>query len=312
VSESSGNGTLLRIARRRFRSFSEAASEVLEALSDALPGTLVLGRLDPDERVHRVMELRGAAFDGLERDSALPLAGDDLDPEFLRSVGAQAWLSAPLEMSDGSIAGVLCALDRREAEYEGVHEAQLQVGARLLAYEWESVELRSELRRLRLSVSAGPTTDPETGLSNREGFLELLDHEWRLVERGTVESVLIVCRVGDEDGGEPSSRVRLEVKQTAEVLAGSVRTTDRVGRIDDSTLAAILIGCPLDDAPAFVARFVGGLERVTEGGSSIDVSCGVQPLADAASSEEALGLAQAASAAPGLARQDLAPQPAVE
>jgi GGDEF domain-containing protein len=311
VSESTETRTLLRLARRRFHNFSEATSEVLDALAEALPGAIALGRLDSDERVHRLMEARGGSFAGLERGSALPLAGDQLDTEFLRTLGVQAWVSAPLDMSDGSIAGVLCALDRRADVYQPEHEALLRVAARLLGHEWESVELRSELRRLRLRDSAGPTTDMDTGLPNREGFLQLLDHEWALVERGTVESVLVACRVGSGGVGT-HSRARLALKQAAEALTGSVRATDRVGRVDEATLAAILIGCPLEDAPAFVARFIGGLERVTSGGSPIDVSCGVQPLAAAGSAEEALGLAEAAAAAPGRARQDLVPQPAIE
>lgn len=184
VMEPSETSTLLRLSRRRFRNFSEAASEVLEALAEVLPGVVALGRLDQDERVHHVMEVRGDGVGGLERGATMPLAGDGLDGDFLRSLGAQAWVSIPLEMSDGSIAGVLCAVDAAADVYRIEHEAQLGVAARLLGHEWESVELRSELRRLRSRVNVGPTTDADTGLANREGFLDLVDHEWRLVERG--------------------------------------------------------------------------------------------------------------------------------
>ena len=308
--EGSQTDTLLRLSRRRFRNFSEAASEVLEALTQALPGVVALGRLDPDERAHQVIEVRGEGVSGLERGASLPLAGDELDAGFLQSLGARAWLDIPLEMSDGSIAGTLCTVHPQPDVYRLEHEGLLGVAARLLGQEWESVELRSELRRLRTQVSAGPTTDAETGLANREGFLDLLGHEWRLAERGTVDSVLIACRVnGGENGNEGiDARGRLALKVAADVLQGSARVTDRVGRIAESTIGAVLVGCPLEDAPAFVARFLSALDRVTEGQHPIEVSCGVQPLGGASSPEEALGLAEAAAADPGRSRRDLAPQ----
>jgi GGDEF domain-containing protein len=184
----------------------------------------------------------------------------------------------------------------------------------LLGHEWESVELRSELRRLRSQVSAGPSTDPDTGLPNRERFLELLDHEWSLAERGTIQSVLVVCRVGGgrrEDGdGAADAKSRLALKVIAEALEGSTRGTDRVGRIAETTVCAILVGCELQDAPAFVARFLGALGRVSEGRQpEIEVSCGVHPLAGTVSPGEVLELAEAAACESGQSPvADLAPQ----
>jgi GGDEF domain-containing protein len=305
---------LIRLSRRRFRSFSEAASEVLDALDETLPGVVALGRLDPDERVHQLIEVRSEAL-ALRRGAALPLAGDGLDAGFLEALGVGSWIEMPLEMSDGSITGVLCAVADDVDVYGPAEEGVLGVAARLLAHEWESVELRSELRRLRARANAGPETDSETGLPNREGFLDVVEREWQLVQRGTVESVLVACRVvGSHEGngaGESDAQRKLALKVAAEVLQGSIRVTDRVGRLADATLAAILVGCPLDDAPAFVARFVGALERVTEGRQSIEVSCGVQALADSSSPREALALAETA-AEPGRGRRDIGSEGALE
>jgi GGDEF domain-containing protein len=299
--------TLVRLVQRRPRSFSEAADSVLDALAEAIPGVIALGRLELDEQVHRVIETRGDGLSRLSRGVGLPAAGGGdtgLDAEFLRSLGAQAWLGAPLETSDGRIVGVLCALDPRDAVYGPPHAAQLGVAARLLGHEWESVELRSEVRRLRRRIDAGPGTDPDTGLPSRETFLELLDREWRLAERGTVQSVLVVCRIGGDaaagngDGGTAGSGAggRLALKVTAEVLGGSARATDRVGRVGETAVAAILVGCRLRDTPAFVARFLEALGRVSEGRRpGIEVACGVQPLNGTSSPEEALGLAEAAA-----------------
>jgi PleD family two-component response regulator len=312
--ESNETRTLARFSQRRFRSFSEAADEVLEALAEALPGVVALGQLDPDERVHRVIEARGEGVGGLGGGATLPLAGNDIDADFLRSLGAQDWLSMPLEMSDGRIVGVLCAVDAGAGAYRPEHAAQLGVAARLLSHEWESVELRSELRRLRGRVNAGPSTDADTGLPDREGFFELLTREWRLTERGTVRSVLVVCRVGEGAGesgnGTLSAKDRLALKLAAETLAATARATDCVGRIAEMAVGAILVGCDPQDTPAFVARFLGAFERVTMGGGpEIEVSCGVQPLADASSPTEALDLAEIAADESGRSRTpDLSPQ----
>lgn len=277
---------------------------MLDALAEAIPGVVALGRFEPEAQAHRVIETRGEGLDGLSNGVSLPAAGnggDELDAEFLRSLGAQAWLSTPLETSDGRIVGVLCALAAEDSAYDPSHPAQLSVGARLLSNEWESVELRSEVRRLRRRVGAGAGTDTDTGLPGREAFLGLLDREWRLAERGAAQSVLVFCRIGNGSGksgrGSGGAEGRLALKMVAEVLEGSTRVTDRVGRIGRTEIGAILVGCRLGDAPAFVARFLEALGRVSDGGRpEIEVACGVQPLNDTASPEEALGLAEAAAA----------------
>lgn len=298
--------TLARLAQRRTASFSAAADAVLDALAEAIPGVVALGRFDPDEGAHQVIETRGEGLGRLGRGAVLPArngSGSELDADALRALGARAWLSAPLETSGGRILGVLCAAHPEDESYDPSQAAQLGVAARLLGHEWESVELRSELRRLRRRLDAGPGTDPDTGLPAREAFLQLLDREWRLAERGTVESVLLVCRVGGgataEGNGAGGAARRLAMKTAAEVLEGSARATDRVGRIGETALGVVLVGCHLREAPAFVARFLEALERVSEGtGVEIEVSCGVQPLDGAPSPEEALGLAEAAAREP--------------
>lgn len=292
--------TLARLAERRFRNFSEAAYEVLEALTGVLPGVIALGRMDNNEHAHRVIEVRGGGLIGVEEGTVLPPSGREVDDEFLRSLGAQDWLSDPLEMSDGRIVGVLCAIDPGSDSYTPEHAALLGVGARLLAHEWESVELRSELRRLRGRVNAGPRTDADTGLPDREGFTELLAQEWQAVEQGTAPSVLIVCQVdsGDRESGNGSvaAKDRLALKLVADVLGATTRGSDRVGRVGEMSVGAILVNCEPKDAPSFIARFLAALDRVTEGRDpKIEVSCGVQPLADASTPQEVLDLAEIAA-----------------
>jgi GGDEF domain-containing protein len=289
-------GALIGLAQRRFQNFSEAADSLLETLTDVVPGVLVLGRLDHDEQIHYVIEVRGDGVDGLRRGTALIPADAGVSPDSLRSLGAADWISAPLEMTDGRIAGVLCAVATEPDAYRPEHAAQLGLAARLLGHEWESVQLRSELRRLRAKVNAGPSTDAETNLPDREGFNDLLRAEWNAVGEEAVESVLVVCQVDTASGGEtPAPGDRLALKLAADVLGATVRGADRVGRIGEMTLAAILVGCPVGETPAFVARYLAALERVTGGRPPIEVSCGVQPLAGTPSPHDALDLAVAAA-----------------
>jgi len=312
--------TLLRLGQPRSRNFSDAADSALRALSDAIPGTIVLGRLEPDERGCRVIDARGADLDGVRRGAVLSLAGSAngdrpaasgdhgrsldgelLDQDSLQLLGARAILEIPLEMSDGRIVGVLAALGSETDVYGAKHAATLGVAARLLGHEWESVELRAELRRLRRRASTGTNLDAETGLPGRDGFLDLLDHEWRLANRGTVESVLLAFEIGPGPDRAPAGDAvgRLALKIVAEVLEGSTRVTDRVGRIGPATFATVLVGCRLDQAPAFVGRFQAALRRVTEGRDpQVELSLGVQALAGAPSPEVVLKLAEAAAQAP--------------
>jgi GGDEF domain-containing protein len=291
---------LLQIGQKRFRSFSDAAELLVGALTDVVPGTVALTRLESDEQSYRVIEAGGEGVAGLALRAVLPPAGDGIDTDFLRTLGARDWICAPLELSNGKIVGVIVAAGSEPASYGPENEAQLGIAARILSYEWESVELRSELRRLRGRVNAGPDFDADTGLPSRESFLDLMGREWRLAERGTVQSVLLACRVygdgGDDGGGASDLRQALALKVAAEVLEGTIRETDRIGRVAESTLGVVLIGCRPEDTPSFVARFLSALERVAgEGEDRVQVACGVQPLDGTSSPHEALGLAEAAA-----------------
>jgi GGDEF domain-containing protein len=312
--ESKETNALIRISQSRFRSFSEAAEAVLAALSEIVPGALVLGEIDSDERACRVIGAQGEGIEGVHRGAALPLGsppnGDapargapgpprnsEIDQAFLDSLGVTACIGIPLEMSDGRIVATLSALDTDPDAYRWENVAVLSLAARLLSHEWESVERRAELRRLRGSLGDNSKVDPETQILSREGFLDLVDHDWRLAERGTVESVVVAFRVGEgSESGAAGGVGTLALKVAAEVLAASVRATDRVGRVGDATLAATLVGCGMEQAPVFVERYRAALGRVTrDGHPEVELSHGIQQLRGASSAEEALEFAAVAS-----------------
>lgn len=315
--ESPETKTLIRICNRRFRNFSEAAESVLSALAEAVPGVLLLAQIGPDGRTCRVLDAQGSGIAGVEKGATLPLASRpngeeaggepagpaadaELDPDFLGSLGAKARFGVPLEMSDGRIVGTLAALAAEPDAYRPDHIAMLGIAARLLSYEWESVERRAELRRLRGRLAASGEVDPETGLLSRDSFFDLLEHDWHLAERGTVGSMVVVLHLSGAtaDGSNGAAIAKLALKTAAEVLEGSIRRTDRAGRVGEMKLATILVGCSPAQVPAFVKRFQAALARVTrDGGLRVELSHGCQALGDASSAEEAFGRADVAAGA---------------
>ena len=108
---------LSRLAARRFGSFADAATAVLDLLESASPGgSLVLGQVDWDEGKCRVIDARG---DAVPRGTTIPLArgvpangsaaGELLDGESLAALSPANWLVAPLDAADGRVVGVLLA-----------------------------------------------------------------------------------------------------------------------------------------------------------------------------------------------------------
>jgi GGDEF domain-containing protein len=302
---------LARLVNSRFQSFSEATDSVLGALAGAVPGTIVLGQIDDEGRC-RVIDLRGTRVSGLDRGTPLPLAGappagsngggaprpPDGQPDqgFLGSLGLPASLAAPLELSGGRIAGTLLAVTGDPGAYRAEHAALLGVGARLLGYEWESVQSRAELRRLRAAVADGSSTDADTALPNREHFLDLVEREWRLVDRGLVAAVLVTCKVGPVAAGDTelaAAAHRLAIKDAAEVMSATARATDQVGRTGGDSITSVLVGCNPEGALRFIQRFRAALERVTRTRPlPLEVTCSLQPLEGTGSAAEALELVE--------------------
>jgi diguanylate cyclase (GGDEF)-like protein len=310
---------LSRLAARRFGSFADAATSVFDLLEDASPGgCLVLGQLDWDEGKCRVIDARG---DGVPRGTEIPLArglptngstgGELLDADALAALGPANWVAAPLDAADGSVVGVLLATGPG-GEAPSRDAAQLiLVGARLLSYEWESISARAELRRLAEAARDRTSTDSITGLPNREALIASVEREHELSKRGTVESYVVVCQLRDRDAliqrfGEAMANLLL--KDVAEVLGGAIRRTDYLARTSTDGLSVVLVGCKgPDGALAFLGRFERSLEHVTSNRpAAVQLSYGIQRLAEAESPQQALELAEiSAQSAP--ARRNGAP-----
>jgi diguanylate cyclase (GGDEF)-like protein len=310
---------LSRLAARRFGSFADAATQVFDLLEGASPGgNLVLGQVDWDEGKCRVIDARG---DGVPRGAVIPLArnvppnssaaGELLDADALEALGPANWVAAALDAADGSVVGVLLATGPGgQAPSRDVAQLIL-LGARLLSYEWESISARAELRRLTEAARDRSSTDPITGLPNRETLVSSIEREHELSKRGTVETYVVVCQLRDRDAlvqrfGEAMANLLL--KDVSEVLTGAIRRTDYLARVSTDGLSVVLVGCKgPDGALAFLGRFERSLERVSSNRpAAVQLSYGIQRLADADSPQQALELAEI-SAQSGPARRNGTP-----
>jgi diguanylate cyclase (GGDEF)-like protein len=283
---------LARLAERRFPSFSEAADAVLDLLEAELPpGSVLLGQVDWDGGEYRLIDVRGDAAKALQPGSTLALSnnGGLLDSETLASLSVRSYLAVPLETNAGGGAITVCSLAAGTDLYTRAHLDLIAVAGRLLAHEWESVRWRADLRRLSERLRDPEKTDPLTGLPNRTTFEEALEREWRLTERGSSDSFVVVLRLlnlGDVGDGLKE----LLLKDAAEVLESAARRSDHLGRLGDDTLGAVLVGCKgPQGAEAFYARVEEAIARVTdERPASLELEHSIKALGECESPEQAL------------------------
>jgi diguanylate cyclase (GGDEF)-like protein len=293
--------SLARLAERRFTSFSEAADTVLDLLEAELPpGSVLLGRVDWDEAELHLIDVRGAVASELQAGGTLPLASGAtsggtglLDPAALQRLAVRSYLALPLETSSGPGALTVCALASGTDVFTQTHLELLTVAGRLLTYEWESVKWTADLRRLSERLRDPERTDTLTGLLNRIAFVEASEREWRLAERGTLETYVLACRItnlGQISERHGSAVGELLLKDAADVMQSAVRRTDYAGRLADDVYGAVLVGCKgLEGAAAFIGRYGQGLQRVThERPAQLELTYAMCSLGDAESPEAAL------------------------
>ena len=135
---------------------------------------------------------------------------------------------------------------------------------RIAELEAELAAHRQELGELRLQLDILATIDPTTGLLNRNGILDAVDAAARRQGRT----------------GEPFGRLLISIPELRRILAvegevlyvdvlrdvaalvtAALRDMDRVGRVDDMTLLALLPWVGDDGMPQVRSR----LERVLRG-----------------------------------------------
>ena len=308
-------GDLARVCASRFASLGDAVRSVLAVLERQLPpGRVIFGELNYDTDEYRVLDARGEGLEGLGAGVRLPLresfclhmanAGTPAligrsseDPVYVelelhRSHGVQSYVAAPVELSNGTPVGSVCAMSTDLDHYAEHDLALLTIGARLIGYEWEQVRREAKLRRL-VNQERARTGDPLTGLPLREAFLEQLDREWHLAQRGITESYVLALRpLGIEDARATSGDAvaDLLLQNTSEVILSDVRRTDIAGRVAEEVFGVILVGCKgAEGADAFRLRVERTFERrLSQRPEKIELAFGVENLSNADSAAGAL------------------------
>jgi diguanylate cyclase (GGDEF)-like protein len=310
---------LARLCADRFASLGDAVRSVLTLLEHQLPdGRVIFGELNYNTDEYRVLDARGEGVEALAAGARLPLresfcihmAGDNApaltgraskddvygELELRASAGVESYVAAPVELADGTRVGSVCAMSTQRDRYGKSDLAVLTIAARLIGYEWEHVTREGELRRLA-QLQRDFSGDPLTGLPVRDTFVEQLDREWHLTERGITESYVLALKpVGVE-----AARVRsgdavadLLLKNTAEVIARAVRRSDIAGRVGGDVFGVILVGCKgIEGAEAFRSRLESSFERVmAQRPEEVSLICGIERLGDADSALAALERAE--------------------
>jgi diguanylate cyclase (GGDEF)-like protein len=310
---------LAQLCARRFTSLGDAVRSSLALLEEQLPsGRIVFAELNYNTDEYRVLDAVGKGVEALAGGARLPLhdslclpmsagtapaltgrASEDpvySELELRVSSGIESYAAAPVELADGTKVASVAAMSAKADRFDENHLELLTIAARLIGYEWERVTREGELRRL-LQLHRDLTSDPLTGLALRDVFLEQLDRELHLTERGITESYVLALKpIGIEAARTRSGDAvgDLILKNAAEVITAAVRRSDIVGRVAPEVFGVILVGCKgIEGAEAFRARLETSFERLmSERPEEITLGCGIERLAGAESAAAALEAAE--------------------
>ena len=310
---------LARLCENRFASLGDAVRSVLVMLERQLPpGRVIFGELNYNTDEYRVLDARGGGVGALAAGTRLPMresfcihmANGDAPPltgnastdelygelELRESADVQSYVAAPVELADGTCVATVCAMSGDRDRYDEGDRALLTIAARVLAYEWEHVTREGELRRLA-QLQRDLSGDPLTGLPLRETFVEALEREWHLTERGITESYVLALQPRGVEAARASSGdavADLLLQHTAEVISRAVRRSDIAGRVGADVFGVILVGCKgIEGAEALRARLEASFERVmSQRPEEVTLVCGIERLADADSALAALERAE--------------------
>ena len=175
----------------------------------------------------------------------------------------------PLAAPDGSRIGTLCIIDDKPKD---ISKEQLQ--------------LLRELGRMveeELVAANTATVEPSTGLSNRNGFINIADHLLPMCRRKDQPATLLLFHVPDlyeietESGRESADALTIEL---AHMLMACFRDSDVVARLSFDVFCVLLAGSDLDGADPARERFNSQLsERNRESNREHEINVEVHAVA---------------------------------
>ena len=127
----------------------------------------------------------------------------------------------------------------------------------------EIQDLKGELDSLKVTLEVVGTIDLDSGILNRTGVLDALERGQRwLTRRGDIYGLLIVSFPALDEAvrdGPDAVEFRTHVAAT---MGAAVREVDSVGRVDDTTFAAVLADLKPGAIAMVAARMRDLLERL--------------------------------------------------
>ncbi len=186
-----------RLSGRSFEGFSEATQAVLEMLERQLPESAVfVAHLDHDQQLWRLVDARGAGSFTAAPGMTLPAdeslcfhMATDRAPRLCNDAAADpvygrlamrahenigSYLGIPLELSDGSRPGSLCAIAHEPGRYVSDDLELLALMARIVAYELERERRERDLAAVaRVARELVDHAEPRSALC--KAVIELSD-----------------------------------------------------------------------------------------------------------------------------------------
>jgi diguanylate cyclase len=258
-------------------SFAEACDRVLDQLKRDVPlDTWDITRYDGTDQVCLFVRSDSGLFnvgdtwawDGsmckLVRDGKAPPVVPDVaaDPTLAgRLAGARvhpgAHVGMPITRARGDLFGMICGVDTAPRPELRAHEGMLRLVASLLGTILDEDMARSEVARRLERAEMLADTDQLTGLYNRRGWQNYIDHEEERLRRyGDPAGIIVVDldhlkAVNDRLGHAAGDRL---LDRTAATIRATVRGSDVAARLGGDEFGIIAPHSNALDVAALAAR----------------------------------------------------------
>jgi diguanylate cyclase len=166
-----------------------------------------------------------------------------------RQVTIGAYIGVPLNYSDGSLFGTLCAIDpHQQPEEINQYLPLVELFAQLLSSILHAELLTAEQTRYAERLQTEALNDALTGLYNRRGWNDLLDSEEERCHRyGDPATIMVIDldnlkTVNDTLGHGAGDTL---IQRAAVAMKRAVRNRDIVARVGGDEFAILCVDCPL-------------------------------------------------------------------
>ncbi len=122
--------------------------------------------------------------------------------------------------------------------------------------------LEEENAELRLQLAVLASTDAATGLANRIGLLDAIEMATYRLARMQEPFAVVLLRFPQLDALTDDDEYLEAIRDIGSLLAGGVRSVDRVGRIESSTFVSVLANIPFEHVDVVLERTKASLSAV--------------------------------------------------